>query len=110
MCEPRSLALSPPHIFTYRRYPFARSLIKAGSTCHKMLTQSRGAGRPHKRPSYGVCFSAARRDFLVFISGLVVVQNILAINSRNSRFGGFNSRLGSQKFPFGQRREFAATV
>jgi hypothetical protein len=28
-------------------------------------------------------------------------------NSRNSRFGGFNSRLGVNKFPFGRQRELA---
>src|SRR5215469_2941524 len=38
--------------------------------------------------------------FLIFISGLVVVKNILAINSRSSR-------LGRQKFQFGQLRELA---
>jgi hypothetical protein len=30
-----------------------------------------------------------------------------AVNSRNSRFGGFNSRLAPQKFPFNLLRELA---
>ena len=37
--------------------------------------------------------------FLVLLWCSAVVERGIAGNSRNSRFGGFNSRLGGQKFP-----------
>jgi hypothetical protein len=42
--------------------------------------------------------------FLILLWGAAEMQacggpNILSDNSRNSRFGGFNSRLGQRKFP-----------
>ena len=38
---------------------------------------------------------------------LLVLLSCSGVNSRNSRFGGFNSRQGSKKFPFSLPREFA---
>ena len=36
-----------------------------------------------------------------------VTRAVLLHNSRNSRFGIFNSRLGANKFPYGRQRELA---
>src|SRR6516225_5944465 len=43
-------------------------------------------------------------DVLLFLFCHLVA---IAGNSRNSRFGGFNSRLGHFEFPFSELREFA---
>jgi hypothetical protein len=42
--------------------------------------------------------------FVVFLRQLAMLRRG---NSRHSRFGGFNSRLGGQKFPVRPLREFA---
>jgi hypothetical protein len=52
-------------------------------------------GSASQKASYGVCFPQLEGTFLVFVNGLAVVKNVPAINSRNSRFAGFNSRLAA---------------
>src|SRR5215831_15392218 len=47
------------------------------------------------------------RLFAVLLWSSAVIRRSIVANSRNSRFGGFNSRLGSKKFPFNLLRELA---
>src|SRR6516165_122872 len=44
---------------------------------------------------------------LAFLRQLDMLRRSIVGNSRNSRFGRFNSRFGRQKFPIGLLREFA---
>jgi hypothetical protein len=78
---------------------------------HKTLTQSGGAGPPRERPSYGVCFPAAQRDFLIFIaSGLAVVENVLANNSRNSGSADLIPVRADEHFRLASYRNLPVTV
>jgi hypothetical protein len=43
--------------------------------------------------------------FVVLFWCAAVTRAVLRHNSRNSRFGVFNSRLGANKFPFRRQRE-----
>jgi hypothetical protein len=84
-------------------------VAKPATTAGAGFSAAALAGLPQKRPSFGVrsrqldlCFIAFRRDgamglFLVLLWCAAVTGDILRYNSR---FGGFNSRLGRWKFPF----------
>ena len=91
--------------------------VSAGNPAGAACSAAARARPPQKRPSFGVrtpgqldlCFITFRRDramglFLVFFWCAAIARAVLRYNSR---LGGFNSRLGPNKFPFGPLRELA---